>query len=233
MGPRRQHRRLRRTIEPTKQGPKPPRTPPRPRGPDPQVHHRPVHQQPQRTRPPAGQNPDQDLRLPPLHHRSPSLAPCARLHLHRPQTRRRRPHRPPRRHHRKPLATDTISPRDLNGYPSASATPTFGLAKRSGKVHDRLTRRLRRRRDHGLTGGWSSWPLMESDVDYGGNSMGVNLVTRVRNFYIQNCSFTATDHDVQDSIGHRPDRHQQRRRVADLGDICASSPRAATKARRS
>jgi hypothetical protein len=28
--------------------------------------------------------------------------------------------------------------------------------------------------------------------------MGVNLVTRVRNFSIQNRTFTASDHDVQD-----------------------------------
>src|SRR5215218_2423597 len=31
-----------------------------------------------------------------------------------------------------------------------------------------------------------------------GHRMGVNLVTRVRNFSIQNKSFAASDHDVQD-----------------------------------
>ncbi len=45
----------------------------------------------------------------------------ARIHLHRPQTRRRRPHRTTRRHHRKPL--DTTDTSDLNGYACGRFTP--------------------------------------------------------------------------------------------------------------
>jgi len=70
------------------------------------------HQQPSGARSATRQNPTQNLRLPPLQQRRPSMATDPRLHLHHAQKRCPRPHRTPRRHHRKPLDPS----RNLNGY---------------------------------------------------------------------------------------------------------------------
>lgn len=76
----------------------------------------------QAERPAPGQDPDQDLRLPPQRHRRPRLAPRPRLHLHRPQEPHQCSRCAARRHHRHPL--DATPPgRHLNGYaPSPSRT---------------------------------------------------------------------------------------------------------------
>ena len=60
--------------------------------------------------------------------------------------------------------------------------------------------------------------------------MGVNLVTRVRNFYIQNRSFTASDHDVQDGCvtpgSHRLLRFDFLSHNAGSADLVVGSPAA-------